>query len=40
VTSKGDLPLLLACETSEPSLDTIFLLIKHNPMFDVVYDSF
>jgi hypothetical protein len=39
VTSEGDVPLFLACEMSEPSLDTIFLLIKHNPMCDVVYDS-
>jgi ankyrin repeat protein len=38
-TSEGDLPLFLACDMSEPSLDTIFLLMKHNPMCDVVYDS-
>jgi ankyrin repeat protein len=35
VTPQGDLPLLLACELPEPSLDTIFLLIKLYP--DVVY---
>jgi ankyrin repeat protein len=35
VTSKGDLPLFLACETPEPSLDTLCLLIKLYP--DLVY---
>jgi ankyrin repeat protein len=35
VTSDGDLPLFLACEIPEPSLDTIFLLMKLYP--DVVY---
>jgi ankyrin repeat protein len=35
VTSEGDLPLFLACELPEPSLDTIFLLIKLYP--DLVY---
>jgi ankyrin repeat protein len=35
VTSQGDLPLFLACEMSEPSLDTIFLLMKLHP--DLVY---
>jgi ankyrin repeat protein len=35
VTSQGDLPLFLACEMPETSLDTIFLLIKQYP--DVVY---
>jgi ankyrin repeat protein len=41
VTSEGDLPLFLACDMSGPwpSLDTIFLLMKHNPMCDVVYDE-
>jgi ankyrin len=38
VTPQGNLPLFLACEMSEPSLDAIFLLIKHNPTCDVVYD--
>jgi ankyrin repeat protein len=31
VTPQGDLPLFLACEMSEPSLDTIFFLMKLNP---------
>jgi ankyrin repeat protein len=31
VTPQGDLPLFLACETPEPSLGTIFLLIKLYP---------
>jgi ankyrin repeat protein len=35
VTSEGELPLFLACETPEPSLDTIFLLIKLYP--DLIY---
>jgi ankyrin repeat protein len=35
VTPQGDLPLFLACEMPETSLDTIFLLIKMYP--DVVY---
>jgi ankyrin repeat protein len=35
VTSEGDLPLFLACEMPEPSLDTIFLLLKLYP--DLVY---
>jgi ankyrin len=35
VTSEGDLPLFLACELPEPSLDTIFLLMKLYP--DLVY---
>jgi ankyrin repeat protein len=35
VTPQGDLPLFLACETPEPSLDTIFFLIKQYP--DLVY---
>jgi ankyrin repeat protein len=35
VTSQGDLPLFLACEIPEPSLDTIFLLMKLYP--DLVY---
>jgi ankyrin repeat protein len=35
VTSGGDLPLFLACEIPEPSLDTIFLLMKMYP--DLVY---
>jgi ankyrin repeat protein len=41
VTSEGDLPLFLACDMSGPwpSLDTIFLLMKHNPNCDVVYDE-
>jgi ankyrin repeat protein len=34
-TSHGDLPLFLACEMSETSLDTIFLLVKLYP--DLVY---
>ncbi len=32
MTSQGDLPLFLACEMSETSLDTIFLLTKLYPM--------
>jgi ankyrin repeat protein len=35
VTSEGDLPLFLACEMSETSLDTIFLLMKLYP--ELVY---
>jgi hypothetical protein len=35
VTSEGDLPLFLACEMPETSLDAIFLLMKLYP--DVVY---
>jgi ankyrin repeat protein len=35
VTSEGDLPLFLACERPEPSLDTIFILVKLYP--DLVY---
>jgi ankyrin repeat protein len=35
VTPQGDLPLFLACEIPEPSLNTIFLLMKLYP--DVVY---
>jgi ankyrin repeat protein len=35
VTSEGDLPLFLACEIPEPSLDTLFLLMKLYP--DLVY---
>jgi ankyrin repeat protein len=35
VTPEGDLPLFLACEIHEPSLDTIFLLMKLYP--DLVY---
>jgi ankyrin repeat protein len=35
VTPQGDLPLFLACEIPEPSLDTIFLLMKLYP--DLVY---
>jgi ankyrin repeat protein len=35
VTPGGDLPLFLACEIPEPSLDTIFILIKLYP--DLVY---
>jgi ankyrin repeat protein len=31
VTSEGDLPLFLACEIPEPSLDTIFILVKLYP---------
>jgi ankyrin repeat protein len=34
-TSEGDVPLFLACEIPEPSLDTIFLLMKLYP--DSVY---
>jgi ankyrin repeat protein len=39
VTRQGDLPLFLACEMPGTSLDTIFLLVKQNPMCDVVNDS-
>jgi ankyrin repeat protein len=35
VTAQGDLPLFLACEMPDTSLDTIFILIKQYP--DVVY---
>jgi ankyrin repeat protein len=35
VTPQGDLPLFLACEMSETSLGTIFLLMKQYP--DIVY---
>jgi ankyrin repeat protein len=35
VTPQGDLPLFLACDIPEPSLDTIFLLMKLYP--DLVY---
>jgi hypothetical protein len=35
VTFKGDLQLFLACDIPEPSLDTIFLLMKLYP--DLVY---
>jgi ankyrin repeat protein len=35
LTPQGDLPLFLACEIPEPSLDTIFILIKLYP--DLVY---
>jgi ankyrin repeat protein len=35
VTSQGDLPLFLACDVPEPSLDTIYILMKLYP--DVVY---
>jgi ankyrin repeat protein len=35
VTPQGDFPLFLACEIPEPSLDTIFLLMKLYP--DLVY---
>jgi ankyrin repeat protein len=35
VTPQGDLPLFLACEMPEPSLDTIFILMKLYP--DLVY---
>jgi ankyrin repeat protein len=35
LTSEGDLPLFLACETPETSLDTIFVLVKLYP--DLVY---
>jgi ankyrin repeat protein len=35
VTSQGDLPLFLACEMPETSLDTIFILMKLYP--DLVY---
>jgi ankyrin repeat protein len=37
VTPQGDLALFLACERPEPSLDTIFLLMKLYP--DLVYES-
>jgi ankyrin repeat protein len=33
VTPQGDLPLFLACEIPEPSLDTIFLLMQQYPDF-------
>jgi ankyrin repeat protein len=33
VTPQGDLPLFLACEMPEPSLDTIFTLVKLYPDF-------
>jgi ankyrin repeat protein len=36
VTPRGDLPLFLACEMPEPSLDSIFLMMKLYP--DLVYD--
>jgi ankyrin repeat protein len=35
MTPQGDLPLILACDIPEPSLDTIFILIQLDP--DVVY---
>jgi hypothetical protein len=35
LTPQGDLPLFLACELPEPSLDTIFILMKLYP--DLVY---
>jgi ankyrin repeat protein len=35
VTFEGDLPLFLACDIPEPSLDTIFILMKLYP--DLVY---
>jgi ankyrin repeat protein len=35
LTPEGDLPLFLACEMPEPSLDAIFLLMKLYP--DLVY---
>jgi ankyrin repeat protein len=35
VTSEGDLPRFLACNIPEPSLDTIFILMKLYP--DLVY---
>jgi ankyrin repeat protein len=35
MTPQGDLPLFLACELPEPSLDTVFLLMKLYP--DLVY---
>jgi ankyrin repeat protein len=35
LTPQGDLPLFLACELPEPSLDTIFILVKLYP--DLVY---
>jgi ankyrin repeat protein len=37
VTPEGDLPLFLACEMPEPSLDTIFILMKLYP--DLVYET-
>jgi ankyrin repeat protein len=37
MTPQGDLPLFLACKKLKPSLDTIFFLMKQNPMCDVVY---
>jgi ankyrin repeat protein len=33
VTPQGDLPLFLACDIPEPSLDTIFILMKLYPDF-------
>jgi ankyrin repeat protein len=33
VTPKGNLPIFLACETLEPSLDTVFLLMKLYPIW-------
>jgi ankyrin repeat protein len=38
VTPQGNLPLFLACEMPGTSLGTIFLLMRQNPMCDVVYD--
>jgi ankyrin repeat protein len=35
VTPQGDLPLFLACDIPQPSLDTIFILMKLYP--DLVY---
>jgi ankyrin repeat protein len=35
VTPQGDLPLFLACDSAEPFLDVIYLLLKLYP--DVVY---
>jgi hypothetical protein len=35
VTPQGDLPLFLTCDIPEPSLDTIFILVKLYP--DLVY---
>jgi ankyrin repeat protein len=37
VTPQGDLPLFLACNSPEPSLDTIFMLMKLYP--DLVYST-
>jgi ankyrin repeat protein len=37
VTSEGDLPLFLACKIPEPSLDTIFILMKMYP--DLLYGA-